>query len=178
MPKARVLVVDDSALMREMLTDILRRDPAIEVVGVAVDPVVAWERIKLARPDVVTLDVEMPRMDGLTFLEMLMTHHPMPVVMVSSMTERGCNTTLRALELGAVDFVTKPRIDVVSGTVTDDTVVVGLNRAKLNGAMIARLQGKNTMTVTISVKVDNTMVPVIGMNLNRETDEIAVGSVD
>jgi len=87
------------------------------VVGSAQDPIVAWEKIKALRPDVLTLDVEMPRMDGLTFLEKLMQTSPMPVVMVSSLTEKGCQTTLRALELGAIDFVTKPKIDVASGIV-------------------------------------------------------------
>jgi two-component system chemotaxis response regulator CheB len=129
-------VIDDSALVRELLTEILRRDQEIEVVGAAVDPVVGWERIKIARPDVVTLDVEMPRMDGLRFLEMLMTHHPMPVVMVSSMTERGCETTLRALELGAVDFVPKPRVDIVSGAMAMAEELC----AKVKVAARARLQ--------------------------------------
>ncbi len=111
--RLRVLVVDDSALMREMMTAILSHDPGIEVVGTALDPFIAWEKIQRLTPDVITLDVEMPRMDGLTFLKKLMRAHPMPVVMVSSLTERGCDTTLRALEMGAVDFVTKPGIDVV-----------------------------------------------------------------
>jgi two-component system, chemotaxis family, protein-glutamate methylesterase/glutaminase len=115
--KTRVLIIDDSALMRELLAELLRADTALEVVGSAADPVIGWERIKALQPDVITLDVEMPRMDGLKFLEMLMTHHPMPVVMVSSLTEQGCDTTLRALELGAVDFVSKPKIDVQHGTV-------------------------------------------------------------
>jgi two-component system chemotaxis response regulator CheB len=114
--KIRVLIVDDSALMRELLVEILSRDPAIEVVGSAPDPFVARDKIKLLNPDVLTLDVEMPRMDGLSFLEKLMLGHPMPVLMVSSLTERDCETTLRALELGAVDYVTKPRLDVQSGT--------------------------------------------------------------
>jgi two-component system chemotaxis response regulator CheB len=114
--KTRVLVVDDSAVMRQLLTQILSRDPGIEVVAQAADPYVARDKIKQFRPDVLTLDVEMPRMDGLAFLEKLMRGHPMPVVMVSSLTERGCETTLRALELGAVDFVTKPKLDVSRGT--------------------------------------------------------------
>jgi two-component system, chemotaxis family, protein-glutamate methylesterase/glutaminase len=117
MRKTKVLIIDDSALMRTLLSDILGADPELDVVAAAPDPVVGWERIKATAPDVVTLDVEMPRMDGLKFLEMLMTHHPMPVVMVSSLTERGCETTLHALELGAFDFVTKPKIDLQSGTV-------------------------------------------------------------
>jgi two-component system chemotaxis response regulator CheB len=112
MTKTRVLVVDDSALMRRMLSDLLGKDPQIEVVGSAPDPIVAADQIKALAPDVLTLDVEMPRMDGLTFLEKLMRLRPTPVVMVSSLTEAGCATTLRALELGAVDFVTKPRAAV------------------------------------------------------------------
>ena len=110
--KIRVLVVDDSALMRQALTVLLQRDPQIEVVGAASDPLIARDKIKALEPDVLTLDVEMPRMDGLTFLEKLMRAHPMPVVMVSSLTEAGCETTLRALELGAVDFLTKPKVDL------------------------------------------------------------------
>ncbi|MBI3602997.1 MAG: chemotaxis response regulator protein-glutamate methylesterase [Nitrospirae bacterium] len=115
MAKIRVLIVDDSALMRQVLTELLSQDPEIEVVGAAADPYIAREKIKALNPDVLTLDVEMPRMDGLTFLEKLMAGHPMPVVMVSSLTEAGCQTTLRALELGAVDFVTKPKIDLRDG---------------------------------------------------------------
>ena len=110
--KIRVLIVDDSALMRQALTKLLQRDPQIEVVGSAADPFIARDKIKALNPDVLTLDVEMPRMDGLTFLEKLMQAHPMPVVMVSSLTEAGCETTLRALELGAVDFFLKPKVDL------------------------------------------------------------------
>src|SRR3954465_10578056 len=116
--RIRVLIVDDSALVRSLLTDILRADPAIDVVGVASDAHVAREKIKQLNPDVLTLDVEMPKMDGLTFLKNLMRLRPMPVVMVSSLTERGADVTLRALELGAVDFVAKPRIDI-AGTLGD-----------------------------------------------------------
>jgi len=111
----RTLVIDDSALVRSLLSEILSGDPEIEVVGTACDPYVARDKIKLLKPDVLTLDVEMPRMDGLTFLENLMRLHPMPVLMVSSLTERGAEITLQALELGAVDFVTKPKIDVAHG---------------------------------------------------------------
>jgi len=114
--KTKILIIDDSALMRQLLTAILSRDPSLEVVGAASDPFVARDKILRLAPDVVTLDVEMPRMDGLTFLEKLMRAHPLPVVMVSSLTERGCDATLRALELGAIDFVTKPKLDVQTGT--------------------------------------------------------------
>lgn len=112
MKKIKVLIIDDSALARQMLTQFLSNDPAIEVVGLAADPVIAMDKIEKLAPDVITLDVEMPRMDGLTFLEKLMSQRPMPVLMVSSLTERGCETALKAMELGAVDFVTKPKIDV------------------------------------------------------------------
>ncbi len=113
--KIRVLVVDDSALIRKMLRAILESDPAIEVVGTAPDPYIARDKIKTLNPDVLTLDVEMPRMDGITFLRNLMRLRPMPVLMVSSLTEEGADVTLEAMELGAVDFVTKPAIDVQHG---------------------------------------------------------------
>jgi two-component system chemotaxis response regulator CheB len=113
--KIRVLIVDDSAAMRQLLGAILSSDPDIEVVGAAPDPYIARELIKDLNPDVLTLDVEMPRMDGLTFLEKLMRGHPMPVVMVSSLTQHGCEITLRALELGAIDFFSKPTIDTLHG---------------------------------------------------------------
>jgi two-component system chemotaxis response regulator CheB len=113
--KIRVLVVDDSALMRRLLGDLLGADRELEVVGAACDPFQAREMIKCLEPDVLTLDVEMPRMDGLTFLRNLMRLHPMPVVMVSSLTERNAEVTLSALALGAFDFVTKPRSDVTRG---------------------------------------------------------------
>jgi two-component system chemotaxis response regulator CheB len=110
--RVRVLVVDDSALVRQLLTEILSADPGIEVVGTAPDAYMAREKIKRLNPDVLTLDVEMPRMDGIQFLRNLMRLRPMPVVMCSSLTERGADVTLDALSLGAVDFVTKPKVDV------------------------------------------------------------------
>ena len=113
--KIRVLVIDDSAVMRQLLSEILRSDPDIEVVGTAPDPYVAREKIKLLNPDVLTLDVEMPRMDGLAFLRNLMRLHPMPVVMCSSLTQNGAAVALDALSLGAVDYVAKPVVDVARG---------------------------------------------------------------
>ncbi|GGE71722.1 protein-glutamate methylesterase/protein-glutamine glutaminase [Massilia psychrophila] len=113
--KIKVLIVDDSALIRSVMSEIISSQPDMEVVGVAPDPLVARELIKQTNPDVLTLDVEMPKMDGLDFLEKLMRLRPMPVLMVSSLTERGSEITMRALELGAVDFVTKPKISIQSG---------------------------------------------------------------
>ena len=112
--RIRVLIVDDSALVRGLLSDILAADRGIEVVGVAGDAHVAREKIKALNPDVITLDVEMPKMDGITFLRNLMRLRPMPVVMVSSLTERGADVTLDALAIGAVDYLSKPRIDLAA----------------------------------------------------------------
>lgn len=114
-PKIKVLIIDDSALIRGVLKEVINSQPDMEVVGAAPDPIVAREMIKQLNPDVLTLDVEMPRMDGLDFLEKLMRLRPMPVVMISTLTERGSDITFRALELGAVDFLAKPKIDISHG---------------------------------------------------------------
>ncbi|MCA0448725.1 MAG: chemotaxis response regulator protein-glutamate methylesterase [Proteobacteria bacterium] len=105
---ARVLIIDDSALVRELLTGIISSDPRLTVVGTAPDPIIARDKIKALSPDVLTLDVEMPRMNGIEFLEKIMRLRPMPVVMISTLTREGADTTLRALELGAFDYVAKP----------------------------------------------------------------------
>ena len=115
MRKITVIVVDDSALIRKLLSEIINSQPDMLVVGTAPDPLIAREMIRSLNPDVLTLDVEMPKMDGLDFLERLMRLRPMPVVMVSSLTERGSDATLRALELGAIDYVSKPKIDITHG---------------------------------------------------------------
>lgn len=129
MKKIRVLCVDDSALVRSLMTEIIDSHPDMEVVAVAPDPLVARELIKQHNPDVLTLDVEMPRMDGLDFLERLMRLRPMPVVMVSSLTERNSEVTLRALELGAVDFVTKPRLGLRDGLLEYSDLIADKIRA-------------------------------------------------
>ena len=113
--KIKVLVIDDSALIRSLLTEIINSQSDMMVVGTAPDPLVARDMIKQLNPDVLTLDVEMPKMDGLDFLEKLMRLRPMPVVMVSTLTERGSEITMRALELGAIDFVTKPKMSISEG---------------------------------------------------------------
>lgn len=122
--KIRVLIVDDSVLMRMMLSRILSDDPGIEVVGTAEDPIVARKMITELSPDVITLDVEMPHMDGITFLEKLMADHPMPVVMISTLTTQGADTTMRALELGAVDFFPKPTSNMLKNTLTGASEIV------------------------------------------------------
>lgn len=115
MKKIRVVVVDDSALVRSLLAEIINRQHDMECVGTANDPLIAREMIRELNPDVITLDIEMPKMDGIEFLGRLMRLRPMPVVMISTLTERGADVTMRALELGAVDFVAKPRIGLVDG---------------------------------------------------------------
>ncbi|MBZ9556947.1 MULTISPECIES: chemotaxis response regulator protein-glutamate methylesterase [Modicisalibacter] len=114
-PKIKVLCVDDSALIRDLMSEIINSHPDMEVVATAPDPLVARDLIKRTNPDVLTLDVEMPRMDGIDFLERLMRLRPMPVLMVSSLTQAGSEVTLRALELGAVDFIAKPQLGIRSG---------------------------------------------------------------
>jgi two-component system chemotaxis response regulator CheB len=115
MAKIRVLIIDDSALVRSLLTEIINRESDLEAIGAAPDPLIAREMIRGLNPDVLTLDIEMPKMDGLDFLERLMRLRPTPVVMVSTLTERGADATLRALELGAVDFIAKPRLGIAAG---------------------------------------------------------------
>jgi two-component system chemotaxis response regulator CheB len=114
MGKIRVLIIDDSALIRKILTEVLNSSPEIEVIGAAADPLIAREMIKQLNPDVLTLDIEMPHMDGITFLSNLMRLRPTPVVMISTLTEHGAEATLNALALGAVDFIAKPKVDVVN----------------------------------------------------------------
>src|SRR5580704_11150594 len=108
--KIRVLIVDDSAVVRQTLSEVLGSDPAIEVIGTASDPFVAADRMREEIPDVILLDIEMPRMDGLTFLQKIMSQHPIPVIICSSLAEGGAQSTLKALEYGAVDIISKPRL--------------------------------------------------------------------
>ncbi len=136
MNKIRVLVVDDTALMRKLISDILTRDPEIEVVGTAPDGYLAIQKIKRLKPDVVTMDVEMPRMDGLTALSKIMEEHPVPVIMVSSHTYEGAKVTLEALELGAFDFIPKPTgIRSEAFSIIADNLI-----AKVKAAAMAKLK--------------------------------------
>ena len=115
MNKIGVLVVDDSAVVRQVVKQALDMDPSIEVIGTASDPIFAMQKMRERWPDVIVLDIEMPRMDGITFLQKLMRSHPMPVVMISTLTREGSEVTLKALELGAVDFIAKPTQSVFTG---------------------------------------------------------------
>ncbi|RIX72249.1 protein-glutamate methylesterase/protein-glutamine glutaminase [Acidovorax cavernicola] len=133
--KTRVIVVDDSALVRSLLSEIINRQTDMECIGTANDPLIAREMIREMSPDVITLDVEMPRMDGIDFLGRLMRLRPMPVLMISTLTERGAEVTMKALELGAVDFVAKPRVGVANGLNDLATEIVD----KIRVAAVARV---------------------------------------
>ncbi|AXF75636.1 chemotaxis response regulator protein-glutamate methylesterase [Erwinia tracheiphila] len=148
MGKIRVLCVDDSALMRQLMTEIINSHPDLEMVASAPDPLVARELIKEYNPDVLTLDVEMPRMDGLDFLEKLMRLRPMPVVMVSSLTGKGSEVTLRALELGAVDFVTKPSLGIREGMLAYSQMIGD----KVRAAAKARLHTRGLLPAPVMLK--------------------------
>ncbi|OAI06817.1 protein-glutamate methylesterase/protein-glutamine glutaminase [Methylomonas methanica] len=146
MTKIKLLIVDDSALIRQMLTQIFNEAGDIQVVGTASDPIIAREKIKALNPDVLTLDVEMPRMDGLTFLRNLMRLRPMPVVMISTLTEKGAEVTLDALALGAVDFVAKPKVDVSHGLRAYADEIIG----KIRMAAQAKVKALETNRANVS----------------------------
>jgi two-component system, chemotaxis family, protein-glutamate methylesterase/glutaminase len=169
--KIKVLIVDDSALIRSVMNEIIRAQPDMEVVGVAPDPIVARELIKQTNPDVLTLDVEMPRMDGLDFLEKLMRLRPMPVVMVSSLTERGSEITLRALELGAVDFVTKPKLSIQSGMLEYAELITD----KIRAASKARVKPR-TIAGADPAKAGGTPLPLIRNPLTSSEKLIIIGA--
>jgi two-component system, chemotaxis family, protein-glutamate methylesterase/glutaminase len=133
--RIKVLIVDNSALMRQLLVHIFQSDPELHVVGTASDALDAREKVKTLDPDVLTLDIELPGMDGLTFLEKLMRGRPMPVVMVSSLTDKGADTTLRALSLGAVDYITKPKYDASSGIIQHADLIVTRVKAAANATV-------------------------------------------
>ena len=162
--KIRVLVVDDSALVRSLLAEIINRQPDMQCVGAANDPLIAREMIRELNPDVLTLDVEMPRMDGVEFLGRLMRLRPMPVVMISTLTEAGADVTLRALELGAVDFVAKPRVGVAGGLSDLSRLIVEKIRVAAT-AKIRRVVGsedKKKATINSLGRVSTEKVIFIG----------------
>lgn len=155
MKKIKVLIVDDSALIRQILTRILSSVSDIEVVGTAADPYIARDKIKRLAPDVLTLDVEMPRMDGLAFLRNLMRLHPLPVVMISALTTRGTDVTLQALEYGAVDFITKPRLDITETLDSYAEEIINKIRTAVNAKINPLPSGRdNSLEITPKYSAD------------------------
>lgn len=157
--RCKLLIVDDSALMRRVLTQIFSTDPDIEIVGTAGDPYAARDKIKSLHPDVLTLDVEMPRMDGITFLEKLMRAHPMPVVMISSLTINGAETTLKALSLGAVDYIPKPRLDIANKTFELAEEIVARVKAAARAHVITHLQHESVSRIYSTSIADHFSFP-------------------
>ena len=170
--KIRVLIVDDSAVVRQTMTEILSSDPHIEVMAVAADPFIAAERIREEVPDVITLDVEMPRMDGITFLQKIMSQHPIPVVMCSSLTENGSETALKALEYGAVDIIRKPRMGtkqfLEESRVRICDAVNAASRARLG--IIPRVRHEITPKLTADV----IMARPTGNSMIQTTEKVVV----
>lgn len=184
----RVLVVDDSALVRQLLSQILTEHPNIEVVGVAGDPYQARNKIKQLSPDVITLDVEMPRMDGLTFLSNLIRLRPMPVVMVSSLTERGADVTFDALNIGAVDFVSKPQKDLAKNLVEYSNEIQSkvISASKIPVSVLEERSKKEALRVELKKKSEtevegkfsvDAVLPSKEVKHYKTTDKvIAIGS--
>ena len=167
--KIRVVVVDDSALVRSLLSEIINRQHDMECIGTANDPLVAREMIRELNPDVITLDVEMPRMDGIDFLGRLMRLRPMPVVMISTLTEQGAEVTLRALELGAVDFVAKPRVGVATGL----SDLAGQIVDKIRVAAVAQVRRASARDPAASaVTSGNSSTPAAGLLGRLSTEKV------
>jgi two-component system chemotaxis response regulator CheB len=173
--KIRVLIVDDSATVRQTLAAVLESDPEIEVLGVASDPYVAARRIAEELPDVITLDVEMPRMDGITFLKKLMAQHPIPVVMCSSLIEAGSETLMQALEAGAVDVILKPKIGLAEHLMDQRINICDV----VKGAAGARIKGRRDAapdsfvhTPEKKLTADAMLPPPVGRAMARTTETI------
>jgi two-component system chemotaxis response regulator CheB len=173
--KIRVLIIDDSATVRQTLAAVLNADPEIEVIGVACDPFVAAQRIRDEIPDVITLDVEMPRMDGITFLRRLMAQHPIPVVMCSSLVESGSETLMQALEAGAVDIILKPKIGVADHLSESSTRICDA----VKGAAQARVGGVRRRPAPTAVResekkltADAMLPPPVARAMARTTESI------
>ena len=176
--KIRVLIVDDSAVVRQTLSYILQTDPQIEVMATASDPYIAAKRIQTEVPDVITLDVEMPRMDGITFLRKIMTQHPIPVLIISSLTEEGSQTALKALEYGAVDVIAKPRMDTKQFIEESRIRLIEAVRAAACAKLIKRTPTFMKVEPKLSADAVIAKSPsVVGSSMIKTTDVvIAVGA--
>ncbi len=170
--KIKVLIVDDSALVRQTLTDVLSSDPDIEVIGTAGDPFVAAERIAEQLPDVITLDIEMPRMDGLTFLQKIMAQHSIPVVICSSLAEEGAQSTLKALEYGAVEIITKPHLG--SKQFLEESQVMLCQAVK--AAAQARMRPHSSQTVEPKLTADSVLSRATGAMIATTEKIVAIGA--
>jgi two-component system, chemotaxis family, protein-glutamate methylesterase/glutaminase len=170
--KIKVLIVDDSALVRQCLEEILSSDAAIEIMGSAADPYEAAKKIQTDIPDVITLDVEMPRMDGITFLQKIMNQHPIPVVMCSSLVEKGCETTLKALEYGAVEIIEKPKIGVKK--FFEESRITICDAVKAAAQVHVKPTSKKKVKVTKKLTADAVIASPIGKAMARTTERIAV----
>jgi two-component system chemotaxis response regulator CheB len=170
--KIRVLIVDDSALVRRTLSDVLSSDPEIEVIGAASDPFVASERIAEQLPDVITLDIEMPRMDGLTFLRTIMEQHPIPVVICSSLAEEGAQSALKAMEYGAVEIIAKPRVG--SKQFLEESQIVLCQVVK--AAAGARLQPRSAHVVEPKLTADHVLARASGAMIETTEKVVAIGA--
>ena len=171
-PKIHVLIVDDSALVRQTLTEVLSSDPGIEVIATASDPFVAAERISERVPDVITLDIEMPRMDGLTFLQKIMAQHPIPVVICSSLAEEGAQSALKALEYGAVEIIAKPRVG--SKQFLEDSRLMLCQAVK--AAAAARVQPRSSHTVEPKLTADSVLSRPTGAMIETTEKVVAIGA--
>jgi two-component system chemotaxis response regulator CheB len=176
--RIKVLIIDDSALVRQTLVSMLSSDPHLEVIGSAADPYIAVERIKNEVPDVITLDIEMPKMDGLTFLKKLMTQHPIPVVVISTLTEQGTETALRALEYGAVEIISKPKIDTKQSLENSKIELIDKVKAAAN-AFVKRKTRQQLEAIAVIPKLSADVIlrKKTGSSLLQTTETvIAVGS--
>jgi len=170
--KIQVLIVDDSAVVRRTLTEILSSDPAIEVIATAPDPFIAAEKIRKVLPDVIMLDIEMPRMDGITFLHKIMSQHPIPVVICSSLTDRGAETTLKALEYGAVEIIQKPRLG--SKQFLEESRIRICDAIKAASMVRPRTIPAKSYEVTPKLSADAVIAKHSGNAMIRTTEKVVV----
>jgi two-component system chemotaxis response regulator CheB len=171
MAKTKVLIVDDSAVVRQALTSILSSDPHLEVIGAARDPFVAVEIMKKSAPDVITLDIEMPRMDGITFLQKLMSQHPIPVVICSSLTEKGADTTLKALEYGAVDIIEKPKMGIKQFIEESKVIICDAVKA---ASLTRKERLAPAFTIVPKLNADVMLPKVISKSMIQTTEKVVV----